>query len=179
MGMLRNAVAWLAGRLHADPAPSDPDKAAVAGPEDHLMALAQGANGRIMSAPEESLSAPERVFRRVWTLEAEVNNGGFDQFFLNVAGRHAPETVEALRTIGARAAAGLVAGAIKVLGTDVVWAMDSARREALDDLGEAAREKLEALDERFCSYPNDLTGLLHGYVVRHASEFASAPGGPT
>ena len=34
-------------------------------------------------------------------LEAEVNNGGFDQYFYNSAGDNTAETIQALETIGA------------------------------------------------------------------------------
>ena len=45
----------------------------------------------------KALSPGERVFLYVWNLEAEVNNGGFEQFYLNSAGDNAIETPVALR----------------------------------------------------------------------------------
>lgn len=54
------------------------------------------------------LSASERVFILVWEVEAEVNNGGFNQFFLNTAGDRASATAAALRTIGAERTASIV-----------------------------------------------------------------------
>jgi len=46
------------------------------------------------------LSPSERVFILIWDLEAEVNNGGFNQFFFNSAGDRASATPAALRAIG-------------------------------------------------------------------------------
>jgi hypothetical protein len=55
----------------------------------------------------------------VEALEAEVNNGGFDQFFFNSAGDRTKETIDALSVIGAvhtaaivRAAAGRFPGGL-------------------------------------------------------------------
>src|ERR1700722_5493586 len=56
----------------------------------------------------EKLSQPERVFLCIWDLEAEVDNGGFDQYYFNSAGDHALDTVRALETIGAKRTAELV-----------------------------------------------------------------------
>jgi hypothetical protein len=61
---------------------------------------------------EEASTAPFRPFRLlaeseyeiaklVGALEAEGNNGGFDQFFYNSAGDNTAETIRALETIGA------------------------------------------------------------------------------
>src|SRR5262245_26824721 len=54
------------------------------------------------------LSPSEQVFILVWEVEAEVNNGGFNQFFFNSAGDRASATVAALRTIGAERMASIV-----------------------------------------------------------------------
>lgn len=63
-----------------------------------------------------ALSNPERVFFCVWSLEAEVNNGGFSRFFYNSAGDYAAETPGALKTIGAAGMADLVERAMAVFG---------------------------------------------------------------
>ena len=47
-------------------------------------------------------SEVQRVFSAVWELEAQVNNGGFDQFFYNRSGDRAQESIAALEEIGAQ-----------------------------------------------------------------------------
>ena len=49
----------------------------------------------------EALSEEVKVAWLVHRLEAEVNNGGFHQFFLNSSGAYVPETIDALSAIGA------------------------------------------------------------------------------
>ena len=46
-------------------------------------------------------SIPQKVFSSIWALEAEVNNGGFSQYFFNSSGETAEFVAEALDTIGA------------------------------------------------------------------------------
>jgi hypothetical protein len=118
-----------------------------------------------------SLSRPERVFRAIWQLEAEVNSGGFHQYFLNSTGSLARETVDALRAIGADSMAGVVERAIEVIGYEHLES-DDARTSKLASAGPGTLEKLDELDQAFYAYPDDLTGLLYKYVSKHAGEMA-------
>mgnify|MGYP003396363757 CR=1 FL=1 len=56
---------------------------------------------RYQSVGFRHLSLAEQIVYCVWWLEAEVNNGGFHQFFLNSTGDLHEETVAALGAIGA------------------------------------------------------------------------------
>lgn len=79
----------------------------MADPETFLISVSERlwpiANRRF-----SDLSRPERVFILVWELEAEVNNGGFSQFYFNSAADRARDTAAALRTIGAERTASIV-----------------------------------------------------------------------
>ena len=48
------------------------------------------------------------------------------------------------------------------------------RQDLLDMLRPEQEGHLEALDEAFLRYPEDLTGLLHAYVKEHRSEITGA-----
>ena len=48
-----------------------------------LIELSDRVVPRSWEEPFAELSEPERVFVAIWTLEADVNNGGFDQYFVN------------------------------------------------------------------------------------------------
>jgi len=50
----------------------------------------------------EDLAEPERVFICLWQLEAQVNNGGFHQFYFNSSGNLARDTVSSLQAIGSQ-----------------------------------------------------------------------------
>src|SRR4051812_7921032 len=54
---------------------------------------------------------PGEVRQLVTELEAEVNNGGFDQFFFNSAGDQTARTIGALEFIGAKHTAAIVRAA--------------------------------------------------------------------
>ncbi|MCC7293171.1 MAG: DUF4375 domain-containing protein [Phycisphaerales bacterium] len=118
----------------------------------------------------EALSGPEQVFRMVWRIEAEVNNGGFDQWFFNAEHQDVAGAVEALLTIGAPKMADIVRRAC------VAWPqgrppVDIRERRAflVKDHGHEGSIGSE-LDRDFLCYPEDLTDLLHRFVMKNASE---------
>jgi hypothetical protein len=122
--------------------------------------------------PEDALSHPQRTFLCVWWLEAEVNNGGFDQYFLNASGRHAPACVGALREIGATKCAEIARQALSVVNRpDLDWNNDEARQDAVLALDGRAQEALGKLDDQFYAYPDDLTARLYAYVASRPAEF--------
>jgi hypothetical protein len=122
----------------------------------------------------DALSPAERVFLCVWNLEAEVNNGGFEQFFVNSAGDNAAETPGALRQIGAAQAAAIAEEANSVFRSSVPPPDRDDRTEALARLGETATDVLDALDARFFEYPDNLEELLRQFVDRNREQFHEA-----
>lgn len=141
-----------------------------------LIALAESPAGRFWRVDYAALSVPERTFRSVWELEAEVNNGGFEQYFSNSSGRLAPQAPAALRAIGAVQMATIVDEAIAALGADFPWLDDEERQERATDLPPETVEQIEALEQRFFSYPDDLTALLYAYVGSHRDDIGAPPG---
>ena len=117
-----------------------------------------------------ALSNPERVFLCVWDLEAEVNNGGFSQFFDNSAGDYAAETPGALKTIGAAGMADLVERAMAVFGAAGPPTDREKRFEAIEALPESEKERWEELDAAFIKLPSPEAGL-RAFVEAHRSEF--------
>lgn len=140
-----------------------------------LVRLAESPELRIWHQDYESLSRPERVFQSVWELEAEVNNGGFKQYFWNSSGRYAPQASGALRNIGAVKIAAIVDDAIKAIGGDPPWRDDVQRRLHVDAMPQAAKARLSALDKQFFAYPENLTALLYAYVSRHRDQIGVPP----
>lgn len=86
-----------------------------------LLTLVESPRARFWSVEFDALSVPESVFRAVWELEAEVNNGGFHQYLFNSSGKFARFALSALRAVGASQTAGILELAISVIGTDVQW----------------------------------------------------------
>jgi hypothetical protein len=117
----------------------------------------------------EKQTEPQRVFSAIWELEAEVNNGGFSQFFFNKDSDLIIYAPAALRAIGAVSCAGTVDRAIDVVAPLLPeW---NARREKIAALGEEQEDRLDALDSEFYAYPDNLTDLLFDYVALHPEAF--------
>lgn len=119
-------------------------------------------------------SVPQRVFSSIWSVESEVNNGGFAEYFRNSGTETAPFVVEALEIIGASRAAQICKRAIAAAFPDGLPAL-SAIHSVIDGLPDDTLENLGSLDEEFFSYPDNLTDLLFAYVSKHPEEFGELP----
>jgi hypothetical protein len=97
----------------------------------------------------EKLSEPQKIFYFNQMLEREVNNGGFDLYFTNSSGQYSQETVESLKSIGAKKTADILL-------------------RAIDDNSE---ETLQQLDNDFFQYQDDLNTLNIEYIRKNKSEF--------
>ena len=112
-----------------------------------------------------ALSAPERTFYITQSLEMEVNNGGFSQFFYNTGGDFSSEVAAAFKT------AAICQQAIAAFGQELP--ADRETRLAMlnacesDELDAA----LEACDNAFYEYQDDLTTLNYTYVLKHKASF--------
>ncbi|MGG2027583.1 DUF4375 domain-containing protein [Gottfriedia sp. S16(2024)] len=78
----------------------------------------------------EALSENERNFYLIDSLLMELNNGGFDQYFLNWTGEHWQETVSILDNLGISFLSNLVKKASEI------YRSDKAEDDILDELNE-------------------------------------------
>jgi hypothetical protein len=106
----------------------------------------------------DALFPEELVGVGVWLLEAEVNNGGFDQYYFNSAGELAIQTVSALRKIGAERTACLLAAANSEFPNSLPPVDRALRQEKLDEIRDVVR--FYALEEELYEAHEDLTALL-------------------
>jgi hypothetical protein len=142
-----------------------------------LIALHENPNSPFGKLPYEAHSLEERVFLHVWELEAEVNNGGFEQYFRNSAGDHSGQVVSSLRAISAPKAAAIVQRAISSVFGDTAPPEDRNTRQAkMDDLPDEVLEALNECDNLFFAYPDDLTELLFEYVRVNRQAIRGASG---
>jgi hypothetical protein len=107
------------------------------------------------------LTPLETVGVGVWMLEAEVNNGGFGQYYCNAGGDLALTTVSALKSIGAARAAGVLEAANAEFPDASPPNERSKRQEMLDRCG------FKVHDRRFQDYRDDLLSLLANYLRQH------------
>jgi hypothetical protein len=96
-------------------------------------------------------------------LEAEVNNGGFHQFFYNSAGDNTVETIQALQAIGALHMADILRRAAAKFPGGMPPRERFARQDILLELfPDSAR--FEELDNEFYAYPDDLSVLVKKFI---------------
>ena len=120
---------------------------------DFVMAMMEHLDNKTRYGEDlTALSAAERIFYITQTLEAEVNNGGFSQFFYNSSGEFSGELVSAFTAIGAPATAALCGKAVAAFGCDIPVDR-AAREEMLDELeNEEIESILEECDNAFYDY---------------------------
>jgi hypothetical protein len=124
----------------------------------------------LQQKPAEELSAPERVVLAVEALEREVNNGGYNQFFLNEPG-YAHEIVPALNRINCPATARITDEALGVLGLRPEWT-DEQISIAAADMSDDRMAKLDPLDEQFFVYPDPIADRLLAFIRGNAAEIS-------
>jgi hypothetical protein len=120
-------------------------------------------------------SVPQKVFSSVWSVEAEVNNGGFSQYFLNSSAETAPFVAEVLDFIGAPLTAEICRRAIACAFPAGLPSTPVAICSAASDFSDETLDNLGIFDSEFFSYPHDLTDLLFAYVSAHPEEFGEVP----
>ena|SRR2546425_6502117 len=122
-------------------------------------------------------STEEKTFLHVWELEAEVNNGGFEQYFCNSSGNHASEVVASLKAIGAHKAAAIAQKAISIaFGASTPSVNRDLRTSQVKALNDNARDQLAECDQAFFKYPDNLTELLFSFVAEHRKAIRGAEG---
>lgn len=119
----------------------------------------------------EDPSPAERASLLVLLLGIQVFNGGFRQFYYNADGTDPIETPAALRLIGAEEHAALVDEANACFGPEGPPADTTARRAAIEALGETARRRWGELDLLYYKLSDDLEALLRGYIRSHRDDF--------
>ncbi len=116
----------------------------------------------------EKLNKYERVIFITQTLEQEVNNGGFSQFFYNSSGDFSNELLDAFTQIGAAKTATICKKAISVFNGKIP--LDRTEREELLD-NMKIETILDKCDDDFYAYEDDLERLNYEYIIKHRDYF--------
>jgi Domain of unknown function (DUF4375) len=123
---------------------------------------------RYASVGYDKLAPAEKVFICVWSLEGEVNNGGFDQYYFNSSGDHALDVEESLKAIGAKHTAQLVEQANTLFGATGPSSDRAARQSQLNSLEDAKTKRMNEIEKEFMKYKDNLEELLKAYVSKNA-----------
>lgn len=127
----------------------------------------------------DRLTAPQRAYYVAWACNAEVENGGFAQYFVNTAGGSAWEAAAAFEAIGATAHAPIVRRAVALFGPAGPAADRDARHEQLAALTPAQDAELVQLDAEYYGAADDVPTRLLLFAGRHPGDFQTGePSGP-
>ena len=110
-----------------------------------------------------ALSSSTQVAYCIHRLEAEVNNGGFYQYFDNSTGEYVQQTLNSLSLIGAEKTKILIENAISISYRNGY--PDDPKRHSLDlrDYDEVF-DQLYAVDHKFYMYEDPLEDLVNNYL---------------
>jgi hypothetical protein len=126
-----------------------------------------------------SWTQPQQVIYLTWYLEAEVLNGGFNQYYFNSGGVFAKLTPDALTSIGANGFAELMQKANEIYGTN----NDQITREhdgSIEGFSKSYIDNpLNALDDEFyhLSEIENITQLQTAYIRNNKNEFVDQTAG--
>ncbi len=118
-----------------------------------------------------TLTSQQKLFYLNQNLEREINNGGFNQYFINSSGNNAHETVLSLKAIGADKTADILQKAIDQFPNKTVPKDRNERIETVVQIEEAADEVWDKLNYKFYEYEDNLNTLNMEYVRKHKDFF--------
>jgi hypothetical protein len=129
--------------------------------------------GELCSYGDEmnELTEPQQLFYYIQCLEREVNNGGFNQYFINSSGEFAHQTIDALKRIGAHTTVDILQKAIGQFPDGKVPQDRDERNEVVEQIEEMANEVWNELDQQFYEYADDLNALNMSFVRQHKVYF--------
>jgi hypothetical protein len=138
------------------------------------------AQSQLNSAQGENLEAVRstskgiQMYLGTTTLEDEVNNGGFNQFYWNSSGQFAQMALEGYRLIGAREHEKLVARAIDIHKAEEPTIREFKDAGTTESFSASYKHtQLNPLDQQFfdLEHKENTASLRAKYVRTHTSEF--------
>ena len=116
------------------------------------------------------LSEPRRTVFVVDALIANVNNGGFDQYYINSSGNGAAMAPACFRRMGLADIAEIVERANSVFA-DSPSMLRQRRMKQIESLGEQSSALWEACDTDFFQRESDVLSNSAEYILRNRNEF--------
>jgi hypothetical protein len=129
-----------------------------------IVALHQAVEQKWAREGDDSLSMEERMIPAIQALEREVNNGGYEQFFINSSNEYASMIVEALVRIECLRTAEITQSAIDALH------LSSLTVETISAAMASGNADVDAMSECDNSYFNsgeDIGGRLFSFIKRN------------
>jgi Domain of unknown function (DUF4375) len=127
-----------------------------------VLAFEQAIGQKAEREGSQSLTDQERIVLAVEALEREVNNGGYDQFFLNSSREFAPVIVGALERIGCKKTANVTRRAIKALSISDLTS--DAIEAVISTPDEGRRSKLNRCDDSYYKSAEPIADRLFAFI---------------
>lgn len=128
-----------------------------------VLAFEQALDQKAERVGREGLTREELVILAIEALEREVNNGGYNQFFINSSKEYAAVVVDALKRIGCAETAQLTQRAIEALGIEGPVTIAAIDR-VMENEDSERDDKLGACDEHYFDVAGDLAGPLLEFI---------------
>jgi len=122
----------------------------------------------------DGLAPPQKHYHAVLVYNAEVNNGGHAQYFVNSSGDHWRDALAALKAIGAKERAQILQEAAALFGTKGPSDDQIARHRQLAGFSVRAEDSLDELDNRYYACEENIDALLAQYALDHKEHFTAA-----
>ena len=120
-----------------------------------------------------NLPAGVRALYLTWTVEAEVNNGGFNQYYFNTDGKFASNAVDAFQYFGASEHAMLMREANAVRAAETKLMEQYKKQGTVEAFSESYKHsKLGSLDDRFYKLGENLSQLRIARVRLTPEQFS-------
>jgi HEAT repeat protein len=119
----------------------------------------------------DGLSQAQQYYYAVFVYDAEVNNGGHAQYFVNSSGAHWRAAIAGLKAVGAVERSKILGEATALFGARGPSEDDEARHKQLAGFSKRVDESLDALDKRYYSCDENVGVLLCLYAIEHKEDF--------
>ncbi len=128
-----------------------------------VVAFEQAVDQKAARIGMENLTDEERIILAVEALEREVNNGGYDQFFINSSNEFAPIIVDSLKRIGCSGTAEVTHEAITALAIERPVTVE-AIEDVMDEDSDERDDKLDECDEEYYETGENIAGRLFEFI---------------
>jgi hypothetical protein len=121
-----------------------------------------------------SMSKGFQMVYSTWWVDAEVNNGGFNQYFWNSAGEFRNEALEGFKLLGAVEHETLMAEAIEVYKVEESKIKQQKAKGTMEGFSESYKDNpLNKLDDRFYKLAEDAGKMRVKFIREHPDLFIS------
>lgn len=119
----------------------------------------------------DSLTRPQRHYSAVFMLDAEIKNGGLDQYFVNSSGDQWRDAMEGLKAMKAGKHLSVLQKAVAKFGKDGPSADRAIRQMQLAKIASADEAGFDALNDRYYDIEESIEVIASRYALENSGDF--------